>query len=241
MSVGTHIPVCTFNRERFDARYAGEEWWREDALDWPSVYPTGRHKRRGEVLNAATRAGKIRCFLFQISSQPKMISEEALYLFRRQLWHTPYRHRERGTPVFLDRLVRQVNSLHELSDMYSEAILASQSSRGRGINQPVTALEECYDFKQRTKVIEFLDETPLLVDLLSEAYGIIQRHFPGCRVTLEVVAFPEEHAQAKLAIRIWADLSVQEAYRTLKQFDQDWFKFAVNPVRKKVFVDLEFL
>lgn len=241
MSVGTHITVCTFNRERFDAGYAGEERWREDALEWPSVYPTCRHKKRGAVLYASTRAGKIRCFLFQISSQPKMIAEEAFYLFRRELRHTPYRHRQHETHVFLDPVVRHVGSLHELSDLYSEAILASRALSGAGTDQPLRSLEAKYEFNQRTKVIEFLKETPPLVHLLSGAYGIIQRHFPGCRVTLEVVAFPEEEAQDKLAVRIWADLSVQEAYRTLKQFDQDWFKFAVHPVNKKIFVDLEFL
>jgi hypothetical protein len=54
----------------------------------------------------------------------------------------------------------------------------------------IESLENLYNFRQKTQVLEFLEKHPFLIPLLLEAHPHIRQHFPDSPLFLEYVPDP---------------------------------------------------
>jgi len=104
------------------------------------------------------------------------------------------------------------------------------------------ALEQLYIFRRRSEVIKFLVDNSFLFLPIQEAYEQIRNHFGSSaqQVVLEVVTDPEVAGDQELVIFIRTNLSPDEAYKKLKQLDEEWWLDAPANVRKKLCIDVEF-
>jgi len=87
----------------------------------------------------------------------------------------------------------------------------------------VELLEQWYTFREREKVLWFLEENPFLVSLLLDAYVEVENYFPHSKVFLEVVSDPEVEGWDQLFAYIRTFLPVDQALAQLDKLDEEWF------------------
>ena len=96
-----------------------------------------------------------------------------------------------------------------------------------------------YSLRHSRKVQSFLEENFFLIPLLIEAQYYIARYFPTSEVFLEVETDPEEKEDQLVAL-IATSLSPDNAYRQLKQFDEDWWLDTLSQAQMKLCISVEF-
>ena len=101
-------------------------------------------------------------------------------------------------------------------------------------------LELIYTFREREKVIKFLERNRFLSSLLLEAYFKISNYFPGSSLFLEVDNDPEVTMSEQLLVFIATNLSPSEVLCKLKQFDEDWWLDNLDRAQMKLCINLEF-
>lgn len=85
------------------------------------------------------------------------------------------------------------------------------------------SIESLYSLKEKTAVIQFLGEHSFLIPLLLEAHEEIDVYFPNTEFSLEVIADPEAEGDYQLLASVSTNLSAEDAYRRLKEFDRAWW------------------
>ncbi len=109
-------------------------------------------------------------------------------------------------------------------------------------SQPeVQRLEQLYTFGERAEVLWFLEEYPVLVPLLLEAYDKIGNHFSYSQLSLEVVTDPETNNDHQLVVFIGTNLAPDEALPMLEQFDENWWLDASREAQGNLCIHVEFL
>lgn len=93
----------------------------------------------------------------------------------------------------------------------------------RTANATFSSIESLYSLKGKTAVTRILDEYSFLIPLLLEAREKIDVYFPNSEVSLEVIADPEAEEDYQLLASVSANLSAEDAYRRLKEFDRAWW------------------
>jgi hypothetical protein len=105
----------------------------------------------------------------------------------------------------------------------------------------LSALEQSCNFRNRSQVIKFLENDPLLISILQDASEQIKNYFdPSTQIYLEVISDPEIEGHQELALFINTKLSPEEALRRLEQFDEGWWLDASFSAREKICIDVEF-
>jgi hypothetical protein len=105
----------------------------------------------------------------------------------------------------------------------------------------IQILEELYTFRERRKVIGFLETYPFLVSLLLESHYEVQEYFEGAQLFLEVFSDPEKIEKDELIIYISTNLPPAEANRCLLEFDKNWWLKVSNLSHDKLCIDVEYI
>ena len=102
------------------------------------------------------------------------------------------------------------------------------------------ALDEKYTFRDREKVLNFLDEYPFLMQLLMDAYPVIRQHFPYTPLTLRLMNDPEMIGDTHLLILITTDYGADETLQRLDRIDEDWWLGALEKAQGKLSINVDF-
>lgn len=112
-------------------------------------------------------------------------------------------------------------------------------------------LKEYYVIREETAVQHILRQYPFLVQLLREAYGNIETHFPDAPVFLDATVDPEgvdsypktidAETTEELVIFIATRLPSREAVEALERFYDDWWLNASKAAQGKLSIGLECL
>jgi len=86
-----------------------------------------------------------------------------------------------------------------------------------------SSIESLYSLQGKTAVVQFIDEHSFLIPLLLEAREKIDVYFPNPEVSLEVITDPEAEGDYQLLASVSTNLSAEDAYRRLKEFDRAWW------------------
>jgi len=86
-----------------------------------------------------------------------------------------------------------------------------------------SSIESLYSLQGKTAVIQFLDEYSFLIPLLLEAREKIDAYFPNPEISLEVITDPEAEGDYQLLASVSTNLTAEDAYRRLKEFDRAWW------------------
>lgn len=101
-------------------------------------------------------------------------------------------------------------------------------------------IEDCYHFKSKSRVKEFIEEHSYLTHILIESYELIIRFFgSGCYLELAVTTDPEEGFK-ELFVYIKTALPVDEALQKLDNFDDQWFLDKMSDTKGKLNFNLSF-
>lgn len=102
-------------------------------------------------------------------------------------------------------------------------------------------VERHYIFRQRDRVIEFLETRPFLVPLVLEARSKISEYFPEYPVVfLEVVTDPDAPEDQQLAASIRTRLSPEQALDKLDSFDKGWWLQSIDKANGQLCMHVEF-
>lgn len=91
-------------------------------------------------------------------------------------------------------------------------------------------LEKAYSFKNKEKVLNFINQHPSLMPLLIEAPGKIVKYFADTPLSLEVQFDPEIADLITLLVWIETKLEPEEALAKLDQLDEEWWLDASDPL-----------
>jgi hypothetical protein len=112
----------------------------------------------------------------------------------------------------------------------------------RTLEFKIQLLDELYIFRRSMEVMSFIEDHPLLVPLLEEAYINIVRYFgPYPHVFLEVISDPEATNDRQLFAFIGTHLSPDQALNSLERFDEEWWLDVLDQAQGKLCIDIEFL
>jgi len=106
-------------------------------------------------------------------------------------------------------------------------------------SSPIGDVLALYTTLHPEEVEEFLEKNSFLVPLVSATYQNIERFFSYSRVTLDLETDVED-ATESLAAHVVTSLSVEDAYKQLKQFDRQWWLKVLQQAKSKFYVNLEF-
>ena len=95
--------------------------------------------------------------------------------------------------------------------------------QARTADATFSSIESLYSLKGKTAVTRILDEHSFLIPLLLEAHEKIYAYFPNPEVSLEVITDPEAEGDYQLLASVSTNLSAEDAYRRLKEFDRAWW------------------
>ena len=93
----------------------------------------------------------------------------------------------------------------------------------RTTNATFSSLESLYFLQGKAAVARILDENSFLVPLLLEDREKLDIYFPNSEVSLEVITDPEAEGDYQLLASVSTNLSAEDAYRRLKEFDRAWW------------------
>lgn len=104
-------------------------------------------------------------------------------------------------------------------------------------NLDIESLENLYDFRQKTEVLDFLEKHPFLIPLLLEAHPHIRQHFPDAPLFLQYITDPEiDYPQLAVYIDRPEELNAEEAIDKLENIDDDWWIDAEPKSQGKMFI-----
>lgn len=97
-----------------------------------------------------------------------------------------------------------------------------------------------YSLRNAENVIIFLKKHLFLTSLLIEAKSYIDKYFSNSATFLDVETDPEEPNGQQLVALVETDASPEEAYRKLKQFNEDWWLKVIASAQMKLCISVEF-
>lgn len=103
----------------------------------------------------------------------------------------------------------------------------------------IELLEQLYTFRDKAKVIQFLENYPFLVAPLLEAPNKIRPYFPDEQLFLQVVWNPEIIDYVQLVLSILTNLHPYEAMDREDRLNHWWFGLS-HQVHQQLCVLLEF-
>ena len=106
-------------------------------------------------------------------------------------------------------------------------------------NLDFESLENLYNFRQKTEVLDFLEKHPFLIPLLLEAHTHIRQHFPDAPLFLEYVPDPEID-DPHLVVYIATNLETEAALDRMDLLD-DWWVEVPNRGQGKMFFNVDSL
>ncbi len=101
-------------------------------------------------------------------------------------------------------------------------------------------LSEFYDFRNRDKIVTFLNKNPFLLDILDEAVPQIRKYFFNSPLFLQFISEDGSEEYSYLAIFISTNLNAMAANERLNEFDQDWWMFNLARTQGKLTINLQF-
>ena len=101
-------------------------------------------------------------------------------------------------------------------------------------------LEERYHFRNRARVVAFLAENPILIDLLQEATSTLEVCFPGAVSAIEVVDDPEVSGYRLAVVYVRTSEPPNRALERLTRFDDVWWLGTMQRAKGKLSFDVEF-
>ncbi len=126
--------------------------------------------------------------------------------------------------------------------------LASATLSGPAFNVEVTWSEDeiellrvNFNFRDENQVIQFLRSHRHLNQILNDSVEIIQVYFPESKLSLRVIADPEEENSKQLVLYIGCNLEPEEALIQLDKLDEDWWLDALNGARNALCINLEWI
>lgn len=104
-------------------------------------------------------------------------------------------------------------------------------------NLDFESLENLYNFRQKSEVLDFLEKHPFLIPLLLEAHTHIRQHFPDSPLFLQYITDPEiDFPQLAVYIDRPQELNAEEAIDKLESIDDDWWIDAEPKSQGKMFI-----
>lgn len=130
-----------------------------------------------------------------------------------------------------------------LSETQEEALFRPEigASIILALDFEIQRLDELYILRERTEVIQFIEEHPSLAPLLLEAYGKIADLFgPYPHIFLEIITDPEAAESRQLVAFISTILPPNSALDRLMQLDEDWWLEVLEGADGNLCITLEF-
>lgn len=110
------------------------------------------------------------------------------------------------------------------------------------LGESIGRLRRLYEFRNDVAVETFLQERPLLIQLLFNAYMKIREYFgPTSRLVLTVVADPEEQEERELFLFIQTELRPTAARTLLAELDREWWIDAMLDAKGEMNISLEYV
>lgn len=107
--------------------------------------------------------------------------------------------------------------------------------------EPIARLRRLYEFRNEVAVEGFLEDRPLLIQLLFNAHKKIREYFdPGSQLSLTVVADPEAQEERELFLFIQTGLHPRAARTLLAELDREWWLDAMLDAKGEMTISLEF-
>ena len=109
------------------------------------------------------------------------------------------------------------------------------------IDESIEGIEEYYNFREKTKVSEFLNNNSELKQILLKANKQIRKYFTNEELILEMLSIAEEEIWNLLVIKIQTKLSPIEARNKFKLFKKDWWLNASVGINDKLMINIEYV
>ncbi len=87
----------------------------------------------------------------------------------------------------------------------------------------IESLEQFYTFREREKVLSFLNDHAFLIPLLLTGQEKLKPYFPDATLFLEVSTDPEIIGDTSLIASVATSFSIKKALKKEEQFDRDWW------------------
>ncbi len=104
----------------------------------------------------------------------------------------------------------------------------------------IEAIERSYTLREKTEVIQFLENHPFLVPVLLEAPEKIRYYFPDEELFIQVDYDPENINYVQLVLSILTKITPDDAVDRLNKLDKNWSLSLSYQVREKFFTILEY-
>jgi len=102
-------------------------------------------------------------------------------------------------------------------------------------------LESLFTFRERAKVMSFLERNFFLTPLLLQAHDKITEFFGSSRVALEVSTDHDDGNSQELWVRIETNSAPEDALSILTRFDEEWWLDASASSQNLLNIKLEYL
>ncbi|MEG4530168.1 hypothetical protein [Microcoleus sp. D2_18a_D3] len=105
----------------------------------------------------------------------------------------------------------------------------------------IETLEKSYIFRDKTEVIEFINQYPFLLPVLLEAPVQISNYFPEQKLLLQVINDPEIPNYVHLVLSIiLTDLDPDEAMDREDELRKNWSRGLSHEIREHFYTILEY-
>lgn len=112
----------------------------------------------------------------------------------------------------------------------------------RYAGEPVGRLRKLYEFRNEAAVEAFLEENPVLAQLLPRAYDKVREYFgSGARLVLKVSNDPEAREDQQLFVLIRTGLRPKAARALLFELGQGWWHGVFPATEGKMTIGLEYI
>lgn len=148
---------------------------------------------------------------------------------------------------FINQSTQKFNEYYRLnslfysffSNIYNETV-QTELSTSDDLNFKILLLDIIYSFRNRSEILQFVENNVFLIPLLYEINSRIKEYFPLAKNILEVINDPDTEDNIYLVIFIHTDLTAREAFNRLKLFDESWWLKVSIRANKKLFINVEF-
>jgi hypothetical protein len=101
-------------------------------------------------------------------------------------------------------------------------------------------LERLYIFRERERVLRFIEENSFLIPLLLEAHTEIHKYFPDAPLFLRIFNDMESYSEDELLLLIGSKYDPAKTYQKMKQLDDKWWLDAMDQSQTKLSIIVEY-
>lgn len=135
----------------------------------------------------------------------------------------------------------EISSTRGISrQLVHDALIFSGSYLEEGFEREFNYLLPLFSFRNQEKVKSFLIKHPFLVRVLKDAEPEIRRFFAHVQIFLEVESDPEDTTIVQLGCIIMSDLSPQNSYVQLQEFEECWWLGNLERAKGILLINVEF-